>query len=145
MVALVTVVGPLSWLIKLALFNLIFHAFRPLAYIRYLVYIGIIVTGIYHVSASIANGILCSPKGGHDRMAYVAGFSRRECQDSSGPVQAISLASGAVNMFTDFYLLVIPLPAIYKLNLPTQRKAGVLFIFLTGAGYVHVLFMYILY
>jgi hypothetical protein len=59
-----------------------------------------------------------------------------ECQDSGGIIQIMSIASGAVNVVCDFYLFLLPLPAISKLNLPTRRKTGVFLIFFTGAGYV---------
>lgn len=124
--------GPLVWLIKLSIFSLIFQAFRPLVYIRRLVYTGIVATGLYQLGAAITFGVICGPKGGQGRISYLAGMASRECGDPAGTVQILSVATGAVSLFCDLYLLVLPLPAIAKLNLPKRRKTGVMLIFLTG-------------
>ena len=135
--ALVIVTGPLTWLIKLAVFSLIFHAFRPLTYVRRLVYGGLIVSGLYAIANSVSNGIACGPRGGTDYLSVLAGMAGKACGNPSGIVQIFSVTSGVVNFVVDFYLLVIPLRAISKLRLPTKQKIGVFFIFLTGIGFVH--------
>jgi hypothetical protein len=126
--------SPLIWVIKLSVYSLIFHAFRPLAYIRRLIYAGLLVTGIYTVGCAIANGIVCGPQGGQDRASYIAGMAGTKCGNPTGTIQLLSVTSGGVNLLQDLFLLLLPLPAISKLNLPTRRKTGVFLIFLTGAG-----------
>lgn len=124
------------WLIKLALFSLIYNAFHPLTYVRRLVYIGLVVSGLYNVVIAIVNGIVCGPHGGTDRVSYLAGMASQRCGDPSGIIQMFSIQLGALNLIVDLYLLIIPLRAISTLSLPTKRKIGVFFIFMAGAGYV---------
>lgn len=124
--------GPLVWMIKFSVFSLIFHAFRPIAYIRQLVYAGVLVTGLYHTGVAITNGVICGPHGGKDRASYMAGMAGHNCGDPSGIIQVLSVTSGAVNLLSDVYLLVLPVPPISKLKLPSKRKTGILLIFMTG-------------
>lgn len=123
-------------MIKLSVFSFIYHVFRPLTYIRWLVYAGVLLTGLYQIGVAITNGILCGPHRGHDRASYMAGMAGSKCGNPDGMIQILSVTSGSVNLFTDLFLLVLPLPAVYELNLPRGRKAGVMAIFLTGSVYV---------
>lgn len=38
----------------------------------------------------------------------------------------------AFNVLSDFYLLAIPIPVVWKLQLPLRRKVGVIAVFMTG-------------
>jgi hypothetical protein len=124
----------LTWAIKLAVYSLIFHAFHPLTYIRWLVYIGVIISFCYYLTAAIVNGIVCGPKGGTDRLSYLAGMAGQECGDPAGLIQIFTVISGVVNIINDLYLFILPLPAIRKLHMDRRKKRGIMFIFLTGAG-----------
>jgi hypothetical protein len=68
----------------------------------------------------------------------MAGMGGPKCGNPDGMIQILSVTSGSVNLFTDLFLLVLPLPAVYELNLPRGRKAGVMAIFLTGSMYVQI-------
>ena len=48
---------------------------------------------------------------------------------SMGPVQ------GAVGVAADIFILVLPLPIVYELNLEPQRKVGLAAVFLAGVLY----------
>jgi sterol-4alpha-carboxylate 3-dehydrogenase (decarboxylating) len=37
-----------------------------------------------------------------------------------------------VNVFTDFYILILPIPRILRLRLQARRKIGLLFVFASG-------------
>ncbi|CAG8954804.1 hypothetical protein HYFRA_00004729 [Hymenoscyphus fraxineus] len=124
--------GPLIWIIKLTLFCLIYNTFHPLKYVRRLVYIGIVVSGLYYTGAAIIQGVYCGPKGGTDRKAMMVGFGRESC--IFGEMKALTISMGAVNVFFDFYILILPLPAIYRLQMERRKKIGVFFMFLTGIG-----------
>jgi hypothetical protein len=92
------------------------------------------VTGLFTVGTAITNGIVCGPKGGQDRASYMAGMAGTKFGNRTGTIQLLSVTSGAVNLLQDLFLMVLPLPAISNLNLPTRRKTGVFVIFLTGTG-----------
>ncbi|KAI9649220.1 hypothetical protein NHQ30_001788 [Ciborinia camelliae] len=122
--------GLLIWLIKLSLFSLIYNAFRPLAYVRILVVTGLILSAAWYIAAAAIIVTRCGPKGGTDRISYLAGLASPTC----GHILTCTIVTGVVNIVIDVYLLVIPLAAISHLHLPRKRKIGVFFIFLTGGG-----------
>lgn len=76
-------------------------------------------------------------------MAYLAGMAGAQCGDPAGIIQILSIASGAVNLLNDLYLLILPLPAIIKLKMATKQKVGVMFIFLAGTGFVYIWDLYL--
>lgn len=42
----------------------------------------------------------------------------------------------------DIYILVLPIVAVNKLQMPTRRKVGIMLIFMTGLLYVDILFLW---
>lgn len=69
-------------------------------------------------------------------LSYLAGTASRRCTDPKSIVPLFGVLAGIINFIVDLYLLIIPLLAISKLNLPKNQKAYVFFIFLTGGMYV---------
>ena len=59
-------------------------------------------------------------------------FSNQYCVDYAQP---ISLLTAVVNVVTDFYVLILPIPSILKLQLDTKRKLGLMMVF--AAGGIH--------
>lgn len=47
-------------------------------------------------------------------------------------LQDYGVAQGTINLLSDFYLLVVPIPAVLALQLPKKKKIGVIAIFMTG-------------
>ena len=52
------------------------------------------------------------------------------------PVIDTTLALGYFNIFSDIYILVLPISAVLGLNMPTRRKVGLSLIFMAGILYV---------
>ena len=52
--------------------------------------------------------------------------------------QSPSYHMAAINLATDIFILVLPIPAIWSLQLPIRKKLGIWAIFLTGLGLVKV-------
>lgn len=48
------------------------------------------------------------------------------------PEKGLPYASGAINVVSDFYVLIIPIPCIWSLNMKLHRKLRVLSIFSLG-------------
>ncbi|KAL8728927.1 MAG: hypothetical protein Q9181_005175 [Wetmoreana brouardii] len=44
----------------------------------------------------------------------------------------IGVVQSAVGIVSDFYLLIIPIPAVWTLQLPLRKKIGIIGIFMTG-------------
>ena len=126
--------GPLIWLIKLSLFLLYLEVFARLRWLKYLVYFGIIFTGLFYFSSMAALLGLCAPPYDATQLEYLSTITSPQCDGRS---KAVNVVLGIVNIVSDFYILVLPLPAVWSLQLPTAKKVGVSAIFLTGIGYVH--------
>lgn len=127
----------MTWLVKLTLFCHILTVFKPITWLRRLVIGGIVVTGAAYLYSAIYYGVACGPKGGTDRFSYLAGMAGKKCHDPTGYIQINNIMMGAFNVCSDLYILIIPIPAILKLHLPSRKKIQVLMIFLTGLWYDH--------
>ena len=95
---------------------------RPYKIITYAL-IGIIVSHL--ISEIVASALQCSPvafdwdktiHGGH-------------CFDQIAYYRWVTLP----NIITDIIMLVLPLPLVWTLHLPQNRKIGLTFVFLTGS------------
>ncbi|KAK2756095.1 hypothetical protein FQN54_005502 [Arachnomyces sp. PD_36] len=111
----------------LMLYYRLFHVNTPL---RYSVYALLTFVILWHFSFFFALVFQCTP---------VAFFWDRtipggHCVDH-GAINnnALSVSNAATNVFTDFMILFLPLPMIWKLQLSWIRKAGLLLIFMLGA------------
>ena len=73
-------------------------------------------------------GIFCFPRAGE----FWDGNLLLRCQRLAivGPVQ------GVVGLAADIFILVLPLPIVYKMNLAPRRKIGLAAVFLAGVLYV---------
>ncbi|KAF2155878.1 hypothetical protein K461DRAFT_265355 [Myriangium duriaei CBS 260.36] len=101
-----------------------------LRWIRITSIIGIVVNVSYHVSLSIAFGAMCapSPSMGYDEFAYVAAFASQKCTRT----RSLIVVQGVGNVVIDFFLLLLPLPAIWNLQMPLTRKIKTSATFLIG-------------
>lgn len=59
----------------------------------------------------------------------IAAGSLQFCDDIDGPVQ---LVQSAFNVITDFWILILPMPLLLKLQLPRPRKIGLVAVFAAG-------------
>lgn len=50
----------------------------------------------------------------------------------TGRMDGLTIGVSAVNLASDLFLLVIPLPIIMKLNLSLQKRIGLAAVFMTG-------------
>lgn len=114
---------------KLSLLMLYLDVFRPNPRLRYAIYFGIIFTTLFYTSAFIAYCVLAIPRRGETLIGTML---------SKGVASAIplSIGQGAINVATDFYILLLPIPGVLQLQLPTRKKIGFCAIFMTGSLYV---------
>ena len=118
-------------MIKLSLFLLILGVFGTLRWLRLLVYLGIVVTGFVYFSIMIAMAASCAPRHGYTKLDYLSAISAPRCARND----YLNTWPGLFNILSDFYLLVIPLPAVWALQLPTAKKLGISAMFLTGLAW----------
>ncbi|KAF2729423.1 hypothetical protein EJ04DRAFT_67126 [Polyplosphaeria fusca] len=125
--------GPVLWLLKLALFCLILTAFGSVRWLKNCAYLGIVVTGLFFSAYTIVVTVSCGPRPTTDAASYLAGLNRPQCSSSNGMNAVFSIVTSVVNVSSDFYLLIIPLPAIRALTLPPKQKFGVYLIMMSGS------------
>jgi hypothetical protein len=123
---------PTVWLVKATLIFLILGAFRSIKWLRLLCWVGLVTTFIFYTINIIVQIVSCRPRGGTDRVSFLAGMASRECADSTAMIQRVSIATGIFGVISDFYILIIPLPAVLKLQIRKKQKLGVLLIFSSG-------------
>ena len=92
-----------------------------------MVYLGIALVLAMYTAGMAVYGYLCLPHHGENWLQ--AGLSSR-CHRQ---FIMIGYVRGPFNVVSDFYLLLLPLPAVWQLQLPLQKKLGISAIFLTGS------------
>lgn len=120
--------GPTIWMIKLSLFLLLLEIFGTIRWLRLLVYLGIIITGLVYFSILIAIAAACAPRHGYTKFDYLSAIADPRCARND----FLNTWPGIFNILSDFYLLVVPLPAVWGLKLPTTKKLAISAMFLTG-------------
>ena len=117
--------GPAIFFAKASLFLLYLRLFSPDRWTRNLIYGGLIITFTFYLATTIAFGALCIPR--QAETWAEAAFSPH-CHQ----VLVMIYVQGVFNVVSDFYVLVIPIPVVLKLQLPIQKKIGICAIFMTG-------------
>ncbi|KAL8821067.1 MAG: hypothetical protein Q9223_000829 [Gallowayella weberi] len=112
------IIGASSILLsKMSILLLLYRLFAPNKRFRYFVYIGLLWAILTFCTSLVVALALCVPR---PREAFIS------LQDIWAVVQ------GALNVLLDFYILYIPVPIIWKLQMGRNRKFGVIAIFMTG-------------
>lgn len=93
---------------------------------RTLIYVGIGYLFITNAVATILFGALCAPRPGE---LYLIRYSKPECVNN---VDNLAIALAVENLVADVYLLVLPLPIIWKLQMSSKRKYALICVFMTG-------------
>lgn len=104
---------------KLSLLLLYFRLFSPNRTMRWLIYFGIGFNFVLYTIYLFAYIFVCpsTSKG------YV------KCQDQ---LKVLSVSTSSFSLFSDFYMLFLPLFAVSRLQLEQKRRLGLIAIFLTG-------------
>jgi hypothetical protein len=110
---------------KLSLLLLYLQIFRSNLKLRYCIYISMVFLTLFYAGMLIAYAVLSIPKPGQSQLASL--LSVNTAKDIP-----LGITQGAVNIASDFYILCLPMPVVWKLQLPQRKKIGVLSIFMTG-------------
>lgn len=111
--------------VKLSLFLLYLSIFSTDRRTKLFIYVGITAIFVAYTGTFIAFGIMCLPSPGE---TWQSAALATQCTDS----QEVGYFQGAFNVVSDFYILIIPIPVVWRLQMPLRRKIGILLIFLTG-------------
>lgn len=121
--------GPTISLIKLSILLLYRHIFAPIRRTTWLVYGGIFVVLLGNSITTALLGAFCFPL---RRVNLSISIEMQQCIHRGVDV---NLVAGLFNAGTDYYVLWIPLPLVWSLNLPRQKKIGIMLIFAQGLLY----------
>ncbi|KAL6715280.1 hypothetical protein ACLMJK_007544 [Lecanora helva] len=124
------VYGPFIWFIKLSLFVMYVQIFRPIRWLRYFAYAGALISGLFYFATSIIYLALCAPRNDRSAIGYMAALNAPRCHHSRDTINTVL---GVVNVTSDMYLIILPLPAVWKLQLPFRQKLAVAGMFFTGS------------
>jgi hypothetical protein len=125
------VVGPSLWASKAAIFALYIQLFgKTNPWLRWTSYIAIVVTFCFYWSCIPLAGVYCVPKAGHGwDMSLMA---------NCGHLAILAPLNGAVGLATDLFILALPIPIVWGLNLAPRKKLGVVLVFLAGTLLVYL-------
>ncbi|KAL8719428.1 MAG: hypothetical protein Q9225_003571 [Loekoesia sp. 1 TL-2023] len=118
--------SPAVVMAKLSLLVLYLEVFRPDAKLRYAVYSGIIFVAICYTAFFIAYCVLAIPRPGQTLIGTML-------SDGVASLPSLAIAQGAINVASDFYIFLLPIPGVLQLQLPTMKKIGICAIFMTGS------------
>ena len=103
------VYAPTFLSLKMSLLLLYFRVFAPDKVTRYLIHFGIIFCFLAYTSLMFLDIF----------MDVIASITTNK-------------ALGAINLFSDIYILCVPIATVWKLQLSMKKMLGIVFIFMTG-------------
>jgi hypothetical protein len=118
-------VTPALGLIKLSLFIQHYLLFRPFRWVRISVWIGATLSAVFYIAVTITAFVLESPWPGETLLDDILSSHYLKFAQFSVPI-------GVIGMLVDWYLLILPIPAVSTLQMSTAKKLGVLIVFMTG-------------
>lgn len=110
---------------KLSILILYLRLFERSKGTKILTWIGIVACSIFYTFGMLFAGISCSPWPGESRLV---GLGSERC----ARVIIYGYITTAFNILSDIYLVIIPIPAVKKLNMSKQKKIRVCAIFMLG-------------
>jgi hypothetical protein len=113
---------------------LFLQVFRPKSAFKWNIYIGTAVTTVFYVVVTIILFHFTTLRPGQ---TFLENF-QRFLHKKRSPVVDATLAMGYFNIISDVYILILPISAVYGLNLPTRRKIGLSLIFMAGILYASI-------
>ena len=119
------VVVPITLLFtKLSFYFLYHQLFQHITHIRWSIYAGVFVTTAFYIASTICHFVFVNPGTGQTINSTL--------QQNRGHLKDLGLALGFFGVFSDFYILLIPITGLLQLRLAWRRKLGVMMVFLTG-------------
>lgn len=106
--------------------------FYTLRWLKLLAIGGAVSTGLFYFASMIAYPALCAPTNGTSAKDYQEQLASKRCHGSF----ALGITVGVVSVISDLYLILLPLPAVWGLQLPLRRRLGISAMFLVGLMYV---------
>ena len=116
----------MEFLAKLSVLFLYLRVFGVDKRTRILTYIAMAINFALCLIDIIGYAIVCVPSPGQ---SWELADAKAKCEVTG---DLLGVVTAAINIFNDFFVIAIPIPAVWSLQLATKRKIGVSAIFLTG-------------
>ena len=110
---------------KLSILLLLFRLFNVTKTFRYAIYAGIVWVSVVALVTIFVTCGLCAPRLGESFSSITAA---NRCSHSD----VWAVVAGVLYVMLDFYILCLPIPMVWRLQMGPKRKLGVLAIFMTG-------------
>ena len=118
---------PIILFTKLTFLILYLQLFRPIRALRICIYAGMIFTLGFYGSVTVATFYFVTPRRGQP-------FSPDAFYGSLGEkAMNMAIPISVVSVVTDFYILIVPIVAVLRLQLVKKRKIGLCLVFGTGS------------
>lgn len=114
------------FIVKLSLFLLYLRVFALVRHIRTAIFVGIVFHLILSTTSFVLEFVFCYPRRGQ---SFLMSFTAPRCAKDAA---TLGIAQGVGVIIGDFYLLLMPMPVVWKLQLSLRKKIGVTVIFMTG-------------
>ena len=118
--------GPTIFLAKMTILLLYFEIFKVNKPTKIMIFIAMFVSAGQFLANTIGQSILCVPLPGE---SFISKDSGKACKETA---DLLGVCLSAVSVTTDFFILAIPIPCLWRLQLARWRKIGVTVIFITG-------------
>lgn len=118
--------SPLMLVTKITFFLLYLQLFKPIKALRFCIYAGMIFTFGFYVSGTVAQFYFETPRRGETFVSHNLGPLAKKSLNLSVPLSAVGVV-------IDFYILILPIVAVLRLQLAKKRKVGLCLVFGTGS------------
>jgi hypothetical protein len=118
-------VTPALGLIKFSLFIQYYMLFSVKRWVRISVWVGGTISAIFYITVTVIGFVLNSPWRGEPLLEAILSWHYFKFAEFSIP-------TGVIGILVDWYLFILPIPAVLALHMSTAKKLGVLIIFMTG-------------
>ena len=112
--------------LKNTFFIMYLYIFGPFRWMRISAYTGAAITTAFYVATTVAALIFSTPRGGETWAEHsLSSYQKRAL--------ALPVPTSSFGVVVDVYILILPIVAVLQLQLPTERKVGVICVFMTGS------------
>lgn len=122
----VLAIDPIGGLIRSSFFLMYLHLFRPLKWLRWACYTGMVITWAFHIGRTIGSIYVMVPNPGQSWQASLTNPRRLKTAERGIPYSVGGL-------LLDVYILILPMIVLSKLKVSKTRRLELIAIFATGA------------
>ena len=110
---------------KVALLLLYYRVFSLDRWTKIAIYFGITIIALFYIATGVTNFVLCTPWRHED---WTSTSFEKRCDRA----EVQSDIQGIFGLVSDLYIFILPLPAVYRVRMSSQKKLAITAVFLTG-------------